>query len=103
MPIYNTDERYLREAVKSILDQTYEDFELLILNDSPDNTYLDKIVESFADKRIRYFKNEFNLGITPSRNKLISLAQGEYLAVMDHDDILDFRFFGEGKGLTSTS
>ncbi len=87
MPIYNTPKEYLKKAIESILNQTFADFEFLILNDSPDNIELDKIVASYKDNRIKYFKNEKNLGITPSRNKLIDMAKGEYLAVMDHDDI----------------
>jgi len=87
MPIYNTPKGYLKETIESILNQTFTDFEFLILNDSPDNTELDEIVASYKDKRIKYSKNEKNLGITPSRNKLINMARGEYLAVMDHDDI----------------
>lgn len=87
MPIYNTQEEHLREAIESILAQSYTDFEFLILNDSPDNTSLESIVASYNDSRIQYSVNEKNLGITPSRNKLIDMAQGEYLAVMDHDDI----------------
>jgi glycosyltransferase involved in cell wall biosynthesis len=88
MPIYNnTQEEFLREAISSILSQTFTDFEFLILNDSPDNTKLDNIVKSFHDKRIRYYKNKKNLGISGSRNKLIELAKGEFLAIFDHDDI----------------
>lgn len=87
LPIYNTKEEYLKECVNSILNQTAQDFELLILNDSPNNPYLDEVVASFKDKRIKYFKNEKNMGITASRNKLIDIAKGEYLAVMDHDDV----------------
>lgn len=87
MPIYNTNENHLKDAINSILNQTFTDFELLILNDSPENTHLDEIINSYPDNRIKYFKNEKNIGITPSRNKLIQLAQGEYLATMDHDDI----------------
>ena len=87
MPVYNTKEEFLREAVQSILSQTFKDFEFLILNDSPENTRLEMIIRSFKDKRIKYIQNEKNLGISKSRNKLIDLAKGEYLAVMDHDDI----------------
>ena len=87
MPIWNTQEEHLREAMESILNQTYRDFEFLILNDSPDNTKLDEIVASYADPRIRYARNEKNVGITPSRNKLLQMAQGEYIAIFDHDDI----------------
>ncbi|MBR2125871.1 MAG: glycosyltransferase family 2 protein [Akkermansia sp.] len=59
----------------------------MILNDSPDNTKLGDIVASYADERIRYTVNEKNMGITPSRNKLLKMAQGEYIAIFDHDDI----------------
>ena len=86
MPVYKTDENYLREAIESILSQTFEDFEFLILDDCPEDDR-EEIIKSYKDKRIKYYKNEKNLGITPSRNKLIDMAQGEYLAVFDHDDI----------------
>jgi len=87
MPVYNTKEEFLREAISSILSQTFTDFEFLILNDSPDNTEIEKIVKSYEDNRIKYFKNEKNIGISDSRNKLIDLANGEYLAIFDHDDV----------------
>lgn len=88
-PIYNTNLVHLRECIESILAQTFTDFEFLILNDSPDNTEIEKIVKDYAkkDSRIKYFKNEHNMGITPSRNKLLKMACGEYIAVFDHDDI----------------
>ena len=87
MPIYNTNSQHLREAISSILNQTYVDYEFIILNDSPDNLELDNLVQEFNDKRIKYIKNKQNIGITPSRNRLIELSKGEYLAVMDHDDV----------------
>lgn len=87
VPLYNTQEEHLREAIESILNQSFPDFELLLLNDSPDNTRLGEIVAEYRDPRIRYMVNERNMGITPSRNKLLELARGEYIAVMDHDDI----------------
>lgn len=86
MPLYKTNENYLREAIESILNQTFRDFEFLILDDCPEDNRED-IVKSYQDKRIKYFQNEKNLGITASRNKLIDLAEGEYIAVFDHDDI----------------
>ena len=86
MPVYKTDEKFLREAIDSILNQSFKDFEFLILDDCPEDPR-EEIVGSYKDNRIRYFKNEKNMGITPSRNKLIDWAQGEYLAVFDHDDI----------------
>ena len=86
MPVYKTNEAYLREAIESILNQTFTDFEFLILDDCPDDDR-EKVVKSYQDPRIVYAKNERNLGITPSRNKLIEMAKGEYLAVFDHDDV----------------
>ncbi len=87
MPVYNTPEEYLRAAIESILGQTYQDFEFIILNDASTDENVEKIVKSYTDKRIRYYKNEQNKGISYSRNRLIDLAKGEYLAVFDHDDI----------------
>lgn len=89
MPVYNTDLVFLKESIESVLNQSFSDFELLILNDSPQNVELEKFILDYVkkDKRIQYFKNSRNLGISPSRNKLISLAKGEFLAVIDHDDV----------------
>lgn len=88
-PIFNTNPVYLREMIESILKQTFTDFEFLILNDSPDNTEIERIVLEYAarDLRIKYTKNDKNIGITPSRNKLLKMARGEYVAIFDHDDI----------------
>lgn len=86
-PIYNTNPTHLRECIESILSQTFKDFEFIILNDSPENKDIDNIVKSYKDKRIKYYKNDKNIGISASRNKLLDLAKGEYIAVFDHDDI----------------
>lgn len=88
-PIYNTNPMHLREMIESILNQTFADFEFLILNDSPDNSEIEQIVSEYAeqDKRIKYFRNEKNMGISHSRNKLLEMATGEYVAIFDHDDI----------------
>lgn len=86
MPVYKTKELYLRQAIESILTQTFTDFEFLIADDCPDKP-VDKIVKSYTDKRIKYLKMKKNMGIAGVRNKLLSLAKGEYIAVMDHDDI----------------
>ena len=88
-PIYNTNPTHLREMIESILNQTFTDFEFLILNDSPTNTEIEKIVLEYAkhDKRIKYSKNDKNMGISLSRNKLLDMATGEYIAIFDHDDI----------------
>ncbi len=86
MAVYKTRESVLKEAIASVLAQTYADFELLILDDCPQNTR-EKTVCAYTDPRIRYFRNEKNLGIAETRNKLMELAQGEYFAVIDHDDV----------------
>lgn len=86
MPVYNTNENFLREAISSILSQTLKDFELIIINDASTNNAEDVIL-SYNDSRIKYYKNPQNLGISVTRNKLFDLAQGEYFAIMDSDDI----------------
>ena len=86
-PVFDTNHAHLRQCIDSVLQQTFADFEFIILNDSPDNVELEKIILSYRDKRIRYKKNEINIGISASRNKLIDLARGQYLAIFDHDDI----------------
>lgn len=85
-PIYRTDPEMLRAAIRSVLEQDFRDFEFLLLDDCPDDPRAD-VVGEFDDPRIVYLRNDRNLGITPSRNRLISLAKGEYLAVFDHDDV----------------
>lgn len=87
MPVYNTKPEHLREAIDSILAQTFTDFEFLILNDCSPNADVEEVVKSYTDPRIVYAVNEHNLGISGSRNRLLDMAKGEYLAVMDHDDI----------------
>ena len=85
MPVYN-GERYLVDAIESILNQTYTDFEFLIINDGSADKSV-SIIESYNDNRIRLIHNEKNLGLIASLNKGIALAKGEYLARMDSDDI----------------
>lgn len=85
LPAYNA-ELYLKEAIDSVLAQTFTDFELIVLNDgSVDKT--EEIILSYSDSRIVYVKNEQNLGLIGTLNKGMSLARGEYIARMDADDI----------------
>lgn len=86
-PVFNTKEEYLRDAIESILSQTFKDFEFLILNDASSDKNVENVIKSYDDSRIKYFTNEKNIGISETRNRLIDLSQGEYLAVMDHDDV----------------
>lgn len=85
MPAYNA-EKYIAEAIDSILAQTFGDFEFIILNDdSGDRT--EEIILSYDDPRIVYLKNEKNLGVAATLNKGLAIAKGEYIARMDADDI----------------
>jgi len=75
----------LPKAIDSVLSQDYRDFELIIIDDaSTDNT--EQFVRGLTDGRIKYYKNDSNLGISKSRNKGVSLASGEYIAMLDSDD-----------------
>ena len=77
MPVYN-EEKYLKQAIESILNQTFKDFEFLIINDgSTDNTK--KIIQSYQDKRIIYIENEKNLKLIKTLNKGLNLAKGKYI------------------------
>jgi glycosyltransferase involved in cell wall biosynthesis len=87
MPVFNR-ENLVGDAIQSILDQTFEDWELIILDDASTDGTL-QVCESYAarDGRIRVHKNEKNLGVGGTRNRLLSLASGQYFAIQDSDDI----------------
>ena len=85
MPAYNA-EKYIGESIKSILNQTFIDFEFIIINDgSRDRTK--EIILSYSNDRIVYLENEINSGIVVTLNKGLEYATGEYIARMDADDI----------------
>ena len=87
MPAYNA-EKYISEAIESILNQTFTKFELIITNDaSTDSTWM--IIQKYAkkDSRIRIYQNQKNLYIAENRNLLVKLARGKYIAWQDADDI----------------
>ena len=85
MPVYKTAP-YLREALDSILSQTFTDYELIVLNDcSPDNA--DEILDSYSDPRIVRYKGEKNVGLSNILNIGIGMARGKYIARMDSDDL----------------
>lgn len=85
MSVYNA-EKYLREAIESILNQTFKDFEFIIIDDASTDNSL-KIIESYKDPRIVMLKNEKNIGLTKSLNRGLKIAKGEYIARMDADDV----------------
>lgn len=85
MPVYNA-QQFLSEAIESILNQTFTDFEFIIIDDcSSDNSIA--IIQSYKDTRIRFYKNEKNIGISKTLNKGIELANSDWIARMDSDDI----------------
>lgn len=89
MSTYKESELQLRQSIESILNQTYEDFEYIIILDCPDNQLHKTIIESYKEKdpRVRFYINEMNIGLANSLNKGIQLANGEFIARMDADDI----------------
>jgi glycosyltransferase involved in cell wall biosynthesis len=94
LPVYN-GERYLREAIGSILGQTYRQFELIISdNGSTDGTESMCRAYAAADPRIRYYREEVNRGGAWNFNRVFSLARGEYFKWAAHDDICAPRFIG---------
>ena len=87
MPAYNSG-RFIEQSIRSVLSQTYTDWELLIVDDcSTDNTT--SIVASFKDKRIHYQRNTNNMGAALTRNEALKIAKGKYIAFLDSDDIWD--------------
>lgn len=110
MSVYN-GETYLEEAIESVINQTFQNWELIVINDcSTDRTA--EILESFAlrDERIKVHTNEVNLKLPSSLNKAISLSCGKYIARMDADDIClpdrlekQYKFMEERKDVALSS
>lgn len=85
IPAYNC-EKYIRECIESALSQSYENIEVIVVNDcSTDSTY--QILKSYSDERITVINNSKNLGVVKSRNKAIESSEGRYIAFLDADDI----------------
>ena len=85
MPVYN-DEKYILEAIESILNQTYINFEFIIINDGSSDNSL-KIIQSFNDNRIKIINNDKNRGIAYSLNKGLDIAKCKYIARIDANDV----------------
>lgn len=102
MPLYNTPEKFLRQAIESVIDQTYENWELCLADGSDEeHAYVEQICREYMDKdkqylrprsslycRILYRKLEKNEGISGNTNACLSMASGNYIALFDHDDVL---------------
>lgn len=85
MPSYNTS-GFIRETIESVLNQTYQNFEIIIVDDcSTDST--DDVVAQINDERIKFIKNEKNSGAAVSRNRALIEAKGKWIAFLDSDDI----------------
>src|ERR1700682_983363 len=85
MPVYNA-EKYLQPAIESILNQSYSNQEIIIINDGSTDSSKN-IILNFRDPRVRFFENPENWGIERTRNRGLEEAKGEYIAVLDSDDI----------------
>ncbi|MES2588247.1 MAG: glycosyltransferase family A protein [Bacteroidota bacterium] len=96
IPLYNK-EKYIQKAIQSVLDQSFDDFELIIINDGSKDESLTKI-EAIKDKRIQIVNQE-NAGVSATRNKGVSLAKSEYIAFLDADDWWERDFLLEIKTL----
>jgi len=89
MPAYNC-EKYIAEAIKSVINQTYTNWELIVVDDcSTDNTFEIITLLQNDNAKIRVFKNVFNSGVSATRNKGISESKGEWIAFLDSDDMWD--------------
>jgi len=86
MSVYNTKEEYLRTAIESILNQSFKEYEFIIIDDYSDEKTT-AILEEYRNKKIKIIKNNTNLGLTASLNIGLEMAKGRYIARMDSDDI----------------
>ena len=89
---YNTNSDFLLEAVESILQQTYSNLELIVVDDGSDIS-VKSVLKKIKDKRLVILENQSNLGVTVSRNRALKCASGEFMAVMDADDVSDLTRF----------
>lgn len=89
MSCFNEDPEFVSETIKSILDQTYKNFEFIIVLDDPENKVLDDFLKTYSqkDSRIRYIKHLNKKGLAGGRNTGIENSKGEYIAMMDATDI----------------
>lgn len=83
--VYN-GAKFIQETLNSVLNQSFQDFEIIIINDGS-NDQTESIINLFVDKRIKLINNGYNKGLIYSRNKYLQLANGEYIAILDSDDI----------------
>ena len=92
-PVYNTPEKFLRDMIESVMDQTYQNWQLCLADGSDDDhAYVGEIIKEYQAKdgkgRIAYQKLKVNDGISGNTNECLKMADGEYIGLFDHDDIL---------------
>lgn len=87
VPVYRTPEKYFREMVQSVLDQSYANWELLLGDAGPDES-LKCVIENINDNRVKYIKIAENKGISANTNVVLKEAKGDYIGLLDHDDTL---------------
>lgn len=88
VPTYCTKEEYLREMINSCVEQTYPNWELILADATPDDSVA-SIVQTYTDVRIKYVKLGKNMGIAENTNQGLGQACGEYVGLLDHDDVLE--------------
>lgn len=89
VPLYNTPERFLKDMITSVINQTYENFELCLADGSDkEHGYVEDICKSYGDSRIVYKRLEKNGGIAENTNAALEMATGDYIGLLDHDDVL---------------
>lgn len=88
VPVYNTPNEYLQEMIESVLAQTYSNWELCIANASPSNKALAATIASYEDERIKVIDVPQNEGISQNTNEALKIATGDYIGLLDHDDLL---------------
>lgn len=91
VPLYHTPAKFLKDLVRSMMYQSYANWELCLANASPEDVHLTSLLENWAmrDKRIRVIRLEKNLGIAQNTNAGIAASTGEFIAFLDHDDFLE--------------
>ena len=91
VPLYHTPAKFLKDLVRSMMYQSYVNWELCLVNASPEDVHLTSLLENWAmrDKRIRVIRLEKNLGIAQNTNAGIAASTGEFIAFLDHDDFLE--------------
>lgn len=88
-PVYRTPPEYLSAMINSVLGQSYKHWELVIVNASPDDSQVSRVLSTYRDDRIRVIEHPENDGISGNTNVGIAAAQGDYVSFLDHDDVVD--------------